>query len=153
MRPGLGREGVAVSRAAWWRGAFWACALAVLVLALMPPTPRMPSTGWDKSNHLLAFGTLALLGRRAWPRRAVAWLAGLLLAYGGLIEILQSFTPDRSAEWADLLADALGIGCGLALAGLLAWRPGGRRAGPAAPLRPSTPSPPPVQAAPDRRGP
>lgn len=115
-----------MKRAALWRWAFWACALAVLVLSLMPPTPRMPTTGWDKSNHLLAFGALALLGRQAWPRRTVAWLAGLLLAYGGLIEVLQSFTPDRFAEWADLLADTLGILCGLALAWLLAWRPGGR---------------------------
>jgi VanZ family protein len=39
-----------------------------------------------------------------------------LLAYGGLIEILQSLTPYRSAEWADLLADGLGLAIGLLVA-------------------------------------
>ena len=38
-------------------------------------------------------------------------LAGLL-TYGGMIEVLQSFTPDRMAEWADLLADTLGLALG-----------------------------------------
>ncbi|MEI6762218.1 MAG: VanZ family protein [Betaproteobacteria bacterium] len=34
------------------------------------------------------------------------------LAYGSMIEVLQSFKPDRMAEWADLLADALGLAVG-----------------------------------------
>ena len=44
-----------------------------------------------------------------------------LLAYGVLIEILQGLTSYRHAEWADLLADGLGILAGLALFGLLRW--------------------------------
>ena len=48
-----------------WRLAFGICVMAVLVLALMPTDVPMPSTGWDKSNHLLAFSVMALLGRRA----------------------------------------------------------------------------------------
>lgn len=39
-----------------------------------------------------------------------------LLAYGGLIEVLQSFTPDRMAEWGDLLADGVGLLIGEACA-------------------------------------
>eukprot|EP01036_Dinobryon_divergens_P013295 gene13295-17927_t len=34
------------------------------------------------------------------------------LAYGSMIEVLQSFTPDHMAEWANLLADALGLAVG-----------------------------------------
>lgn len=101
-----------------WRWAFWVCALAVLVLSLMPIVPHMPSTGWDKSNHLLAFAVLAVLGLWAYPGR-MALLLLCLLAYGGLIEVLQSLTPDRFAEWADLLADALGLLLGAGLASLL----------------------------------
>ena len=37
-----------------WLGAFMACVLAVLVLALLPSPPPVFTTGWDKSNHLLA---------------------------------------------------------------------------------------------------
>lgn len=96
-------------RLATWRWAFAACAACVLVLSLVPADTPMPGTGWDKSNHLLAFCVLALLGGRAYPdHRAVGVLPGLL-AYGVLIEVLQSFTPTRSAEWSDVLADALGV--------------------------------------------
>lgn len=96
----------------WWRGAFATCALAVLLLSLLPGGADLPSTGWDKTNHALAFFVLALLGFRAFAGRASAVLAGLL-AYGALIELLQSFTSYRFAEWGDLLGDALGL--------LLAW--------------------------------
>ena len=109
---------VRLTGAARWRWAFWVCALAVLVLSLMPVVPHMPSTGWDKSNHMLAFAVLAVLGLWGYPGRMVVLLLGLL-AYGGLIEVLQSFTPDRFAEWADLLADALGLIVGAGLSRLL----------------------------------
>jgi VanZ family protein len=42
-----------------------------------------------------------------------------LLAYGGLIEVLQLFVPNRDGEWGDWLADAVGIGIGALLA--VAW--------------------------------
>ena len=61
--------------------------MAVLVLSLMPVVPHMPSTGWDKSNHMLAFAVLAVLGLWAYPGRMGVLLLGLL-AYGGLIEVL-----------------------------------------------------------------
>ena len=91
-----------------WLWAFFTCALAVLVLALMPAPPVMVTTGWDKSNHLLAFTVMTWLGCKAFPHRLVYAMLGLL-AYGALIEILQSFTPNRSAEWLDLFSDCLGI--------------------------------------------
>jgi len=101
-----------------WRWLFWACLLAVLALSLLPLSPQLPTTGWDKTNHLLAFCVLTILGNQAYRGCTVMVLLGLL-AYGGLIEILQSFTPDRMAEWADLLADSLGLVVGLALSALL----------------------------------
>ena len=39
---------------------------------------------------------------------------------GGLIELLQSLTPYRSAEWADWLADGLGLLLGKVLVPVLA---------------------------------
>jgi VanZ family protein len=105
-----------------WRFFFWATVLAVLILSLMPPAPKMPDTGWDKSNHLLAFAALAALGMQAFPGRQRGLLVALL-AYGGLIEGLQSLTPYRFADWADLLADAVGVLLGWGLASVWArWR-------------------------------
>jgi VanZ family protein len=105
------------SRASWML-MFWSCGVIILVLALIPTAPYLPSTGWDKSNHLLAFAVLTILGCRAYPSRIAVVLVGAMF-YGGLIEVLQSFIPYRSAEWADLIADAIGVLVGR---GLLACR-------------------------------
>ncbi|MGE4241086.1 VanZ family protein [Ramlibacter sp.] len=98
----------------WARRAFWICIAAVLVLALMP-NERQPTTGWDKANHLLAFGTLAVLGLASWPERVRA-VAAALVGYGVLIELLQALTPHRSGDWVDVVADSCGI-----VVGWLAW--------------------------------
>lgn len=107
------------SAPSFWRLPFWICLIAVLVLALLPPSIDMPTTGWDKLNHALAFGVLALLSSRAYPGHYLRLLI-LLLAYGGLIEVLQSFTTYRFAEWADLLADGIGLVMALLLVKLVA---------------------------------
>jgi len=104
-----------------WRWLFGALLLAVAALALMPAPPDSAGLGWDKLNHLAAFGALALCAVLGWRHQRSAMLAVLLalLAYGGAIELLQSQVPNRQAEWGDLLADALGIAAGALLA--LAW--------------------------------
>lgn len=91
-----------------WICIFGFVVLLVLVLALIPTVPHLPTTGWDKANHLLAFLVLAWLGYQAFPQRLIAVLFGLLL-YGVVIEVLQSFTLYRTSDWHDLLADALGL--------------------------------------------
>ena len=96
------------SRSAGLVWAFGVVALLVLVLSLMPTVAHMPTTGSDKANHLLAFAVLAWLGCQAFPRRKATALLGLL-AYGALIEVLQSFTPFRFAEWNDVWANGLGL--------------------------------------------
>ncbi|WER44495.1 VanZ family protein [Cupriavidus sp. WKF15] len=102
-----------------WRLLFWPCLIAVLVLALMPPTQPTPTTGWDKANHVLAFLVLGWLGRRAYGRQRTAVLLGLV-GYGVLIELLQGMTTYRDADPADVLADSIGLLAALALDWLLA---------------------------------
>ena len=96
------------------------CLVGVLVLALMPPA-HLPKTGWDKGDHVLAFACLTWLWRGAFPGR-VRWLVLGLLAYGGLIEVLQALTPYRYADAMDLVGDAIGIAVGLAVGA--AWAHG-----------------------------
>lgn len=88
---------------------------AISFLALWPQAEQLPSTGWDKANHALAFATLMVVWLLGWPRARWAWGALGLLAYGGLIELLQSQLPPRSGEWEDLAADAVGLLLGLLL--------------------------------------
>jgi VanZ family protein len=96
--------------------AFWIAVVVVGVLALVPITTHMPTTGWDKSNHALAFVVLGVLGAACWPTAALrAWVA--LAAYGGAIEIAQTFTETRSGDWHDWLADVVGL-----VVAALVWR-------------------------------
>lgn len=101
-----------------WRWLLALAMLVLLVLSLAPASANLPTTGWDKGNHALGFAVLGLLGRWAWPGRTAIVLTALL-AYGGLIELLQSLTPDRVAEAADLLADWVGLLLGAGMAFLL----------------------------------
>ena len=85
-----------------WRWALLLLAARVAVLALTPAPPPQVELGWDKLNHVAALAALAAL-----------------LAFGGAIELLQLQVPNRSAEWRDLGADAIGIALGAWLA--LQW--------------------------------
>lgn len=102
-----------------WRVAFVLLLVSISYLALTPHPPQGLSTGWDKSNHALAFAALLVSCRLAWPRQH-AWLFILaLLAYGGLIEILQTQVPGRDGDLMDLLADSVGLALGLGVHALL----------------------------------
>jgi len=86
-----------------------ACVIALGTLS--PPGDGAPLPVSDKLLHAIAFALLVLpLG---WVRPG--WWAALAIAalgYGGMIELLQPIVS-RSGEWADLLADAVGIAIGL----------------------------------------
>ncbi|MEL4180989.1 VanZ family protein [Roseateles sp. PN1] len=96
-----------------WQWLFLLLLCVISFLALAPVPPKDMDTGWDKANHFLAFGSLAFVGRLAWPRAHLLRLPLGLVAYGGAIELIQYFDPGRSCEWADLFADSLGIVLGL----------------------------------------
>ena len=95
-----------------WRALFWLAVVAGVVLALWP---QPDSESWfpqsDKVKHALSFAVLVGLGVRGGYRRWWSLIAGLLLL-GGAIEVAQSFTATRSAEWLDWFADAIGISIG-----------------------------------------
>lgn len=102
-----------------WRAAFVLLLIVVSYLALTPHPPQGLSTGWDKSNHALAFASLLVSCRLAWPRQR-AWVIVLaLLAYGGLIEIVQTQVPGRDGDLLDMFADSVGLALGLAVHALL----------------------------------
>lgn len=104
-----------------WRWLLLLAMLGVCWLAFDPDPPAAIDSGWDKSNHLLAFALLALLAELAfWPQRRRRSLVLLgLLGFGALIEAVQTQIPGRSGEWPDLLADGLGILAGMALLALV----------------------------------
>ena len=104
-----------------WRVILVLLVVCIAVLALMPSPPPDAGTGWDKLNHFLAFGSLAFASTlgTSQSRAQRVWMLLALLGFGALIELLQMHVPGRSAEWADLLTDAIGIAIGTTAASCL----------------------------------
>jgi len=94
------------ARARWL---FWFTLVVVSALAFMPGDDVPPiTTGWDKSNHSLAFFVLTLLAALSWPKQLWWRLALAMVGYGVFIEIVQYFV-DRDADMFDVVADSVGI--------------------------------------------
>jgi len=104
-----------VSRRGWFltavRAGFILALLAGLWLALTPLSmPPLASGPWDKVEHAAGFYLVTLVALIAFPAAARWKIALGLLGYGALIEALQAIPAlNRSADFADLAADALGI--------------------------------------------
>ncbi|MDB5736038.1 MAG: hypothetical protein JWP16_877 [Alphaproteobacteria bacterium] len=103
------------------RAGLWLFLPALAVVAWGELTPHPPHIadevfGWDKAEHFTAYFGLALLASLAWGlRRSVLLVLLGVIALGGALEILQSFTG-RDAEWLDEFANSLGAMAGTALA-------------------------------------
>ena len=99
--------------------AFWTCFIALNVLALMPG-PYLPPleifNWWDKAQHAIGFGTLAVLAVLAYPGVSKLRIGVLLMVLGVLIEVLQYLGGYRFGDWQDAVADGVGVLVGLAMA-------------------------------------
>ena len=94
-------------------GVAWLLVLSYLCLApLSGPSLELPFA--DKLGHI-GFFFLGGLCIGILPLRPIQFLLAifLLTAAGALIEVLQSLTAFRQAEWADLLADGVGAAAGV----------------------------------------
>lgn len=86
----------------------------VIALSLMPSPPRMPAgLDWDKAQHALAYAFLCWWWLQALEGRRPVRLALALAAVGVGIELLQGLSLYRSFQFADMLANVIGIGLGL----------------------------------------
>lgn len=105
-----------------WRLSVLALALVLNVGFYLPDVPSPPGTmevpGLDKVVHVGVFALTAwAAGRLLAPRRRfpMGWVVLVLIGHAILIELLQgALLPDRTADGADVLADLLGVGLGLA---------------------------------------
>ena len=97
---------------------FWLCFIALNALALSP-APYLPPmeifNWWDKAQHAIGFGTLAVLAALAYPHVSKLRLGVFLCLQGVAIELLQHWGGYRFGDWQDALADAVGVVLGLCL--------------------------------------
>jgi VanZ family protein len=129
--PEAAREHSRGGRASWAGRVLPAAVyLALVFVGGLLPGPALPATGGvnDKLAHLLAFAAAvpliarahAYLRPRDTPRKRLVVSAAVASAAGALLELGQAALPYRSAEVADLLADACGATAAALLLGLLA---------------------------------
>jgi VanZ family protein len=97
-----------------WRLALGLCLISVMVLALMPDPPEIPSPQDIKTNRLLAFAVIMILGNYSFYGKRLQVIFGSL-AYGVLIEALQLLTTYRHGQFSDVGVDGVGIMIGFAL--------------------------------------
>lgn len=105
ITPTLPRRHVLVIRAL-----FIGSVLGITYLALTGVSYPVLSDINDKLKHGAAFFTLGLLLDFSFPERPLGLAKiGGLLAYGVLLEVVQSATPARDPSFWDMGADALGL--------------------------------------------
>lgn len=99
------------------RAAFYLASALIFALSLMPAAALPPATIGDKAEHLIAYALLGLLGGVSSERGVLRTILALA-AFGIAIELLQTFSPGRSPDVLDALADIVGacLGCGAAAA-------------------------------------
>ena len=94
--------------------------LALLIATHVPlAKSQNPGRSWDKLGHLVAFAALsvllcsagAMLWRPSW--RLYGGVFMVVAAYGAMDEFSQRFSPGRSADFRDWIADVLGAGIGI----------------------------------------
>lgn len=95
-----------------FRGVFWCVLLIIIVLSLVPVGHPEFSPN-DKVNHLLAWGTLAILGCLGWTGRIRLVL--LLWCASFALEGVQGLTAYRMFSLADAAANGAGLLIGLAI--------------------------------------
>lgn len=96
----------------WWQLSLLIM-ISITAFSLWPADslPQVPGT--DKTHHFIAYALLVLPTALKQPKY---WrvIALAFIAFSGLIELIQPYV-NRYGEWLDLLANTVGIGCGIVL--------------------------------------
>lgn len=89
---------------------FWLILCLVAVLSMLAVPGQQIFQGQDKLSHLLVYMILFWLLLLSYGKQWSLISLGIFLAcFGAVIEVAQSFTGYRQAEWLDLLANIIGI--------------------------------------------
>jgi VanZ family protein len=101
------------------RAAAGSAAILIAIASLSPQSPAIETGFGDKLDHLVAYSVLSLLMAVGWPRWIPFGGVGVIIGFGGLLELLQTFSPGRQPDWADFAVNSLGALIGLAIALLI----------------------------------
>ena len=100
-----------------WLAIGWLLIALVSYLSLAPGWLPLDSLADDEAthrhiygvSHLIAYGTLMLLFLQLYPVSRRPIIAFYLVGLGMGLEVLQAFTPERDADYLDVLANTAGV--------------------------------------------
>lgn len=96
-----------------WLSAGWLMVAAVVIASLVPIPGEISPGGSDKAVHMAMYGVLMLwFAGLYWAQSRRFRIALGLIAMGVLLEVLQGATDYRTFEYADMAANAAGVGFG-----------------------------------------
>ena len=99
----------------FWQVIGWCGVLTVIFLTLMPKPPSVPGfLSWDKAQHVIAYAGLMWWYRQSFSPQ-IGWIVFMVVLGVGL-ECIQGMTDYRYFEYADMVANSLGVICGVLLA-------------------------------------
>jgi VanZ family protein len=99
----------------------WAALIVLVVIGSLLPAASTPMQTIaalhvnDKALHLIAYVSLAFLPALYERRRRLAYIAARLVALGVSLEFGQLWSPGRSFEIGDMVADAAGAIAGVSI--------------------------------------
>lgn len=101
-----------------WQGLILLLTLAITAGSLLPMASVPSAPGLDKLEHFFCYFALALLGSGIVAPQRLWIVMARSFAFGLALEALQALaTATRSADWADVLANGLGVLAAWAIAG------------------------------------
>ena len=97
----------------WWLVCGWAMVIAVIALSVMPGSVELRVSLSDKTGHMLAYLLLTVWFAGVYTRSRYPWIIVGLLVLGAALELVQGGLLHRTAEFADFVANGVGIAVGI----------------------------------------
>jgi VanZ family protein len=93
-----------------FRIAAWTCLVLLAVLSWLPGEDMIRTGINGRIEHVVAYlGTMLVVGAAYGLRLGLSRLAAMLIAYAGVLEIGQNFSPGRHPSVFDFAASSLGV--------------------------------------------
>ena len=99
----------------WWLIIGWMLVFSVIALSVLPGAADLRMNLSDKTGHTIAYLVLTIWFAGVYNKSRYPWIVIGLIALGGVLELMQGQFFNRSAEFADLVANCIGIIVGILL--------------------------------------
>jgi VanZ family protein len=95
--------------------AAWSCIVALAFLSLTPKDHMLRTGFGGHVEHILAYLGIAPVVASAYGATRRRYIVAGLIAYAGLLELLQNFSPGRIPALEDFACSSIGVLLGIAL--------------------------------------